>query len=232
MSHMYIMPYEIAVVNRSTLADTAVRRVVRAVQRQVERDFVPAWGLAARLRLEPRVPRNTMLIVVRDEPDPTTDAVGYHFQETSGMPVAYVFARDAVEMDGSIGPTLSHEALEMLADPAVNLAAERPARGGRPHRFYAYEVCDPVQADLYRIDGEWVSNFVFPEWFETIWKRDGHPFDQLKKVHLPFEIRAGGYCDVKDRDGWRELAVGARRRGKRHRLSVRRGARFVRPLPR
>lgn len=220
---MYIMPYEIAVVNRSSLSDAAVRRAIRAVQRQIERDFVPAWGLAAKLQLVKRVPANSMLIVVRDESDPTVNAVGYHFQESNGKPVAYVFARDAVETDGTIGPTLSHEALEMLADPAVNLAAERPASGRRPYRFYAYEVCDPVQADLYAIDGEWVSNFVFPEWYETIWGRDEHQFDQLKKCHTPFEIRPGGYCDVKDRDGWRELAVGALRHGARHRLAVRRG---------
>jgi hypothetical protein len=217
-----------AVVNRSSVADAAVRRVVQAVQRQIERDFVPAWGLVASLHFEKKKPHHTMLIEVRDEPD-LDNTVGYHFQQDSGLPAAYVFAREALAADGSIAPTLSHEALEMLADPAVNLAAERPGRGGRPHRFYAYEVCDPVQADLYKVDGEWMSDFVYPEWFETIWKRNGHRFDHLRKVHEPFEINDGGYCDVKDRDGWREVAVGARRRGKRHRLAVRRGLRIVRP---
>jgi hypothetical protein len=226
---VFLTPYRIAVVNRSSMADTVVRRVVQAVQHQIERDFVPAWGLVASLHFERRTPRHTMLIEIRDDPDPSIDAVGYHFQEDTGLPVAYVFAREALADDGTIAPTLSHEVLEMLADPAVNLAAERPGRGGRPHRFYAYEVCDPVQADLYKIDGEWVSDFVYPEWFETIWKRDGHRFDHLRKVHEPFEIHTGGYCDVRDRGNWHEVAVGARRRGKRHRLAVRRGLRVVQP---
>ncbi len=41
--------------------------------------------------------------------------------------------------DGTISDTLSHEILEMLVDPAVNLYAYRPGQGTRPARGYFYE---------------------------------------------------------------------------------------------
>ena len=46
----------------------------------------------------------------------------------------------------------------------------RAHRGPHPkdHRclvFHTFEVCDPVQAETYEIDGVPVSNFVLPGWF-------------------------------------------------------------------
>jgi hypothetical protein len=64
--------------------------------------------------------------------------------------------------------TASHELLEMLADPDINLTAfvESTASSGV---LYAYEVCDACEADEfgYKINGTLVSDFVFPGWVRS-----------------------------------------------------------------
>ena len=66
-------------------------------------------------------------------------------------------------MEASWTVTLSHELLEMLADPWINWCAQ-----GDDGKIYALEVCDAVEADRmgYEIDGVLVSDFITPSWFE------------------------------------------------------------------
>src|SRR6266851_6398306 len=84
------------------------------------------------------------------------------------QPVTYIFAKDDIADSGEYSSTLSHELLEMIADPGVNLYAIGKFRdGGRKKSgLYGLEVCDPVEANYYKIDGVTVSDFVRPEWFE------------------------------------------------------------------
>ena len=64
--------------------------------------------------------------------------------------------------------TLSHEVLEMIADPTVNIFAPGPspdpADGGK-WVLFTYEVGDPVERFCYEIDGVLVSDFVTPWYF-------------------------------------------------------------------
>jgi hypothetical protein len=118
---------------------------------------------------------------------------------------------------------MSHEILEMLIDPAVNLYAYRPAGRGRRERGYFYEVCDPVQCLHYKIDGVAVCNFVFPEWYEHIWPAKSRRFDHLGRVEEPFQILPGCYADVREvGTGWRTIwgSEKQKKRG-RHRLKMR-----------
>jgi len=63
---------------------------------------------------------------------------------------------------------LSHEILELIADPLVNLLVKGPHPSRPRHEVFHYrEVCDPVQAQTYRIDGVHVSNFVLPNYYNT-----------------------------------------------------------------
>lgn len=58
---------------------------------------------------------------------------------------------------------LSHEVLEMLADPTAR----------------SREVCDPVAADAYRVGRVMVSDFVTPRWF--VYHGRG-PWDQMRRL--------------------------------------------------
>lgn len=217
----------IAISNDSTiLSDMEVVNMISSLQRQVTEHFQPAWGVGAQIVFaEKRVPRHAYRIVVVDEAASEEDAgyMGYHFH-SDGSPVATIFAKDDMKEDGTISDTLSHEILEMLVDPAVNLYAYRPSGRGRRMRGYFYEVCDPVQCLHYKIDGVAVCNFVYPEWYEYNWPPRSRKFDHLGKVEEPFQILPGCYADVREVGvGWRTLWGSNKRKArKRHRDKARR----------
>ncbi len=101
---------------------------------------------------------------------------------------------------------MSHELLEMLVDPGINLMAQGPDPSQRSDptalAFYMYEVCDPCEADQYgyEIDGVTVSDFVHPSWFGGV---QTSKFDENDQISRPFEIPSGGYIGVwTPQKGW------------------------------
>src|SRR5436853_495964 len=70
--------------------------------------------------------------------------------------------------------TLSHEALELLADPEANLLVQGPHPSRPRHKvFHWFEMCDAVQDEHYLIDDVPVSNFVLPLYFTSSDERGG-----------------------------------------------------------
>jgi hypothetical protein len=188
----------IVVRNESELPGAEVRRVVRAVQKQVDRDFFPLWGWRAKLVFEPaRAVARAMSLIVKGR---NAEFDGYHFTP-KGLPVGYVFTRD--EHDQLVenwSVTVSHEVLEMIADPGANLYAyghyTTPRSRRRRNAYVGYEVCDAVQEKRYVIDGVKVSDFVVPEWFEPERPRGSMRFSFKGAVNRPFGLAPGGYMDV------------------------------------
>ncbi|MGZ3459782.1 MAG: hypothetical protein ACXU86_14905, partial [Archangium sp.] len=94
--------------------------------------------------------------------------------------------------------TLSHEVLELIADPDVNLMVLAPhPKGGPQPVLRPYEVCDPVQGNSYRIDGVVVSNFVTPLYFA----QTERPTKQTNFLNMPlqqFGLAPGGYFSYLD----------------------------------
>jgi hypothetical protein len=185
---------------RVQVMDEEIERILPALQRQVTQHFQPVWGLGAQLvfkRGKERVPKNVYRIVIKDKAT-KEDAgfLGYHIQR-NGCPMAFIFAEEDLSKDKTISVTLSHEILEMLADPLLNLYAYRPGKGRqRRARGYSYEVCDAVQCEHYRLGGVLVCNFVYPEWFEWAWPRGSRKFDHRGSLREPFEILKGCYADI------------------------------------
>lgn len=211
----------IAVINESDIAkNKEVERMVKAIQKQVSAHFCPAWGLDARLVFNEEPPLAMKVFVKDQASEEDKGFLGYHFVD--GLPVTYVFAKDDIDENGEFSSTLSHEILEMLADPDANLYAQGFFRdkGGRRHRaFVSYEVCDPVEASFYKIDGVRVSNFVLPEWFEPEHKDDDMKMDYMGELNGPFQLARGGYLDLlrngKPKTIWGEKA---KRNKVRHRM--------------
>jgi hypothetical protein len=197
--------------SRGKIEDAEIERIIKALQRQVNEHFQPVWGVGAELKFKKAgavVPKNCYQIIIYDKARGKKDAgfLGYHFQR-NGNPVASIFAEEDLSHDKTISDTLSHEVLEMLVDPAINLYAYRPGDGNkRRDRGYFYEVCDAVQCVHYKIDGVRVCNFVYPEWFEYAWPRDSRKFDHRGALREPFEILKGCYADIREAGrGWRTI---------------------------
>jgi hypothetical protein len=187
--------------NRSTvLTDDEVKAVVPALQKQVSRDFAPVWGVEADLSFlsaNATVPPKTWLIGVFDNSD-QAGALGYHDLTEEGLPLGKVFAKTDLDYHSAWTVTASHELLEMLGDPDINLFAF--SQSGLEIFFYGYEVCDACETDKlgYQIDGILVSDFVYPAWFEGFRAKGSTQFDYRNKIESPFELLPGGYISIFD----------------------------------
>jgi hypothetical protein len=200
----------ISVINHTAgeLSDEDVHAAIRAITRQVLEDFQPYWSLGATLRLEGKSqvkPDPEKLADMRGDAvvylwsgSDVDDALGYHEANHGGIPYGFVFTRLSKEIGEPWSVTLSHEALELIGDPEVNLLVQGP-HPTHPNRlvFHWFEMCDAVQAETYAIDGIKVSNFLLPLYFTASDERGGRN-DFLGRVHRgatlrSFGINPGGY---------------------------------------
>ena len=117
-------PISISIVNSSTvLTDAEVRPMVDALQQQVNDDFRSPWGIDADLTFIPSgatPPAGTWWLVILDDSD-QAGALGYHDLTPDALPMGKVFAGTDLKLGYTWSITASHELLEMLADPNINL---------------------------------------------------------------------------------------------------------------
>jgi hypothetical protein len=200
----------ISVINHTNgkISDEDVQLALRAINRQVKQDFEPYWSLGATLRLEgkagpkpkqqePSDMRGEAVIYLWDNVN-VANALGYHDRNNRGIPFGFVFTELSKNLGESWTVTLSHEALELIGDPEVNLlvAGPHPANP-KQDVFHWYEMCDAVQAETYQIDGVPLSNFVLPLYF-TGGEETGGRNDFLGRTHdgktlKSFGVNPGGY---------------------------------------
>lgn len=200
----------IAVLNQSSsVTDTAARACASALQTQIDRDFSPIWGLppvrVAFLPASKKPPKDAWWLVILDNSD-QAGALGYHDLTRDGLPLGKVFAETAKSFGATWTVSASHELLEMLVDPHINLAATVETEAGGM-RLYAYEVCDACEDDRfgYKVGGVLLSDFVTPAWFESFWARKQTLFDFRNRIVEPFQLLVGGYIsiyDVPNSQGW------------------------------
>jgi hypothetical protein len=202
----------IAVWNKSTLlTDSQLQDALPAFQTQIHQDFAPVWGVDADLTFVPNGAAPTAgcwQLIVADNTDVVGD-LGYHKLTYEGLPLGFVFA-ETDRVNGSLwSVTASHELLEMLADPDINLYAFVQT-GGNTGTFYAYEVCDACELDEqgYSIGTVRVSDFVFPAWFEGFRSQNSTRFDHQSHIDEPFKLLPGGYSWILDLPaglGWYQI---------------------------
>jgi hypothetical protein len=204
----------VSVINHTggALSDEEVQVALRAINRQIREDFEPYWSLGGQLRLEGRSPgepdaatpadmRGEAVIYLWDEAD-VDGAIGYHDANHRGIPFGFVFTEVAEELEEPWTVTLSHEALELIADPEVNLLVKGPHPEEEREVFHWYEMCDAVQTETYEIDGIAVSNFLLPLYFTGSEELGGRN-DFLGRIHQgrtlrSFGVSPGGYVGFYD----------------------------------
>lgn len=161
---------KVSIINQSSvLTDEQVKPVVDALQIQVHRDFAPEWGIDADLIFVPQhitPDATTWWLVILDDSD-AAGALGYHELTPTGFPIGKVFAKTDIQYNLKWSVTASHELLEMLSDPDINLTTFVQT-SNTSGVLYAYENCDAVEADElgYDINGVAVSDFVLPCYFQ------------------------------------------------------------------
>lgn len=203
---------QIAVINASTvLQDSEVANAVPAFQKQISEHLAYVWGTDATLTFVPSgatPPDGVWWLTILDNTDQAA-FLGYHDVTSAGLPLGKAFAATDQMFGFNWTVTASHELLEMLIDPDINLTV-LVQDDNTAGRLYAYEICDPCESDPYgyEIDGVLVSDFVFPAWFQSFQNPGNVQYDVSQQITQPFQLLPGGYINVYDLGaggGWQQL---------------------------
>lgn len=207
-------PKKISLVNQSTLfKDADLPALANALQIQVTRDFLPAWGVGAQMFYTPSGAHPTAdhwVLALLDDSD-QANALGYHDKGVQGQPLGKVFVRTTLANGQKVSVTASHELLEMLGDPSCSSADQDGSI------FRAKEAADMVENDEYEIEIPvgWagagtkvaVSNFGLLSWWDS--SRTIGPWDFLGKLTGPLLMTPGGYTSLLDLTnlalGWQQV---------------------------
>jgi hypothetical protein len=195
----------IAVFNKATTPlGVDLTKLIAAMQTYIDSFIVPVWATPAKL-----VPSNDFIkgawaMIFLDDAD-QPGALAYHDLTPDGLPISKVFVRTTLQNGDLVSVSASHELVEMLVDPGINLMTTGPDAKA----VYAYESADPVEELSFKVGGIPLSNFVYPSYFEIFHKPGSVRFDQLGKVNKPFQILSGGYQIVFKGGKWSQQTASA-----------------------
>jgi hypothetical protein len=177
-------------------------KFIVAMQKYVTDCVVPVWGTPARLVKTKDFKKGAWALVFLDVAD-ADNALAYHDLTPDGLPLSKVFVRTIAEEKASLTVATTHELVEMLVDPAINMLTTGPD----PAAAYAYESADPVESDAlsFKVNGFDMTDFIYPSYFEGFRKPNSTKFDYKGKVTKPFEILAGGYQIVFKGGKWSQI---------------------------
>jgi len=216
-----VIPTIACFIDKSTKTPLGVSldALVAAMQAYVSQYVAPVWGTPAKLVKSTGFKKNAWAMVFLDNAD-APGALAYHDLTPEGLPISKVFVKTTLDNGDLVSVSASHELVEMLVDPAINMMTTGPD----PKTIYAYESADPVEALSFKVNGIPMSDFVYPAYFEVFHKPGSVKFDQLKKVTRPFQILAGGYQIVFKNGRWSQV-FGSLTKKKRFSREDRRGHR-------
>jgi hypothetical protein len=196
----------------SDIPSRSVLQAAAALQKQITRDFTPFWGLSATVDAFEdlgSVPSDYHPVVLFGDPDELVGRLevavgeqvaaelvddfererlsGLHLNAFTRQPFALVAADEAWSV------VLSHEVLEMIADPYGNrLVAAASPIDRRQRVKYLLEICDPCQAMWYPVNGVPVSDFYTPRYFDPV-AVVATRYSFTGALERPQQILEGGY---------------------------------------
>jgi hypothetical protein len=210
----------IACFNNATVAlGVDLDALIAAMQIYIDQYIFPVWGASAKLIKTTGFQKGAWAMVFLDNAD-QPGALAYHDLTPDGLPEAKVFVKTTLADKQLVSVSASHELVEMLVDPAINMMTTGPD----PKATYAYESADPVEELSFAVNVIQMSNFVYPSYFENFHKPGSVQFDHLNKVTKPFQILSGGYQIVL-KNGKETQVFGSEAKKKRFAREDRRGHR-------
>jgi len=217
-------------INRATTPlDVPFGALVRALQAYVDKHVAPVWGTPAKLVQGKNFIKGAWAMVFLDDAnqsDHRGTKLADHDLTPDGFPLAKVFVRNTLITGEFVSVAASHELVEMLVDPAINMMSTGLGGGGlgKSRVMYAYECADSVEELNFKVNGVPMCNFVYPAYFEAFRKPGSTQFDHMKKVSRPFQILPGGYLIVFKAGKW-SAQFGSARKKSAFSLEDRRGHR-------
>jgi hypothetical protein len=201
----------------SNISPSAFLQVAAALQKQVTRDFMPAWGLPATVNPFAdiaSIPSDYHVVVVFDDSAELAERLEFGIGPEAAARLIDLFDRDQlagvhlneftrqpfalVEAAGAWTVTLSHEVLEMIADPFGNKLIAAALRGDPARRVnYLVEICDPCLSTFYPVNGVPVSDFYTPQYFDPV-RTEGTRYSFTGEIERPLQILEGGYVTFLD----------------------------------
>lgn len=200
------IPVHVALVDQSGKVDIAeLAKVAGALNAQVQNDFVPIWKVAATVGAYPAVPESPGMwaIIIQTQLN-QPGALGYH-TDTNNQPVSYV------EYTPDYTVTVSHELLEMLADPFGSRVTDALCPMDSTYSdfglssptdpvSYLVEVADPCESHDYLVAGVDVSDFLMPGWYRSA-AGPGVFYSHTGALKSPREVDVGGYVSFSNSKG-------------------------------
>lgn len=180
-----------------------------ALNEQIASDVAPAWPGIGHVsvgvgRVSP-AQWGVHIVGKLDEPG----ALGYHANDSHNQPIAYVQAQTPDETS----QTVSHETIEMVGDPFGNhMHSGRLPFGAEQYHstfdvpsahhyvHYLRELCDPPEANSYRVGGVTMSDFVLPAWYRSNAPEQVR-FTQTGAAWNSRQVEDGGYVSFANDDG-------------------------------
>src|SRR5689334_3565529 len=171
-----VIPTIACFIDSSTVTPLGVDfdKLIAAMQEYVDKHVAPVWGTPAKLVKSKDFIKDAWAVVFLDDAD-EPNALAYHDLTPAGLPLSKVFVRTTINNGDLVSVSASHELVEMLVDPAINLMTTGPD----PKLVYAYESADPVEDLDFNVAGIPMSDFVYPSYFETFHKPGSVKFDHL-----------------------------------------------------
>ena len=99
--------------------------LVAAMQAFVNQHVAPVWGTPAKLIKTTGFKKNAWAMVFLDDAD-VANALAYHDLTPDGLPVSKVFVKTTIDNHDLVSVSASHELVEMLVDPAINMMTTGP----------------------------------------------------------------------------------------------------------
>jgi hypothetical protein len=113
-------------------------KLVAAMQVFVDKYVAPVWGTPAKLVKSTGYVKGAWAMIFLDDAD-QPGALAYHDLTPDGLPQSKVFVRTTIQNGDLVSVSASHELVEMLVDPAINMMTTGPDS----KTIYAYESADP-----------------------------------------------------------------------------------------
>jgi hypothetical protein len=184
----------IAVFSRATVPlGVNLDKLIAAMQVYIGAHIAPVWGTKARLVHSNDFLPGCWAMVFLDDAD-APGALAYHDLTVDGLPMSKVFVKTTLADHALVSVSASHELVEMLVDPGIQMMCTGP----KPDTFYAYESADPVEEAVYTINDIPMSDFVYPSYFESFRAPASVKFDHMGLISRPFQILSGGYQIIYD----------------------------------